>query len=397
MQAAQDNRSEADEGLPDPRLNPMINPRLGKNLGRWADVYYTTPPEKRDAAVLELVRELESAPSSGEATEPSGSSDLPSQPLQKADVVFTQASESEVPAVGHRFCVLCGAPVQKEIYSDLPEEQSATPIHGVAPRIDPPRISFGPAHDEQQTETGEVSKWTGRRKHILFVLLVCALLVGWSLRYVRLGNFPQAASLFPVQPVIIDNRPPSTVAAAAPIGSTTSPPVPKKVVVPSPKLRKPSAGKPVECMAANLSTCTAAELYRKTMALANAIDARFLAYDKRMSLLLRDAKGNANHSAREKQNRLRQANLSAQLWEHSQLASYATREKTDALKFRAELMRRAARRATEKKLANFYKDPRSCLQLHYIAEDLRRLAGKLPRTQYASGAAGRSASNISTP
>ncbi len=62
MQAARNDERAADEGLPDPRLNPMVNPRLGKNLGRWANVYYTTPPERREQAVLELVRELEGAP-----------------------------------------------------------------------------------------------------------------------------------------------------------------------------------------------------------------------------------------------------------------------------------------------------------------------------------------------
>lgn len=45
--------------LPNPELNPLLNPTLGQNLGRWAQVYFTNPPEKRDEAVLELLRELE--------------------------------------------------------------------------------------------------------------------------------------------------------------------------------------------------------------------------------------------------------------------------------------------------------------------------------------------------
>jgi hypothetical protein len=45
--------------LPDPRLNPLMNPTLGRNLGRWAQVYFTSPPEKRESAVVELLRELE--------------------------------------------------------------------------------------------------------------------------------------------------------------------------------------------------------------------------------------------------------------------------------------------------------------------------------------------------
>jgi hypothetical protein len=48
--------------LPVPELNPLLNPILNKNLGRWAEVYFTNPPEKRDEAVLQLVRELENEP-----------------------------------------------------------------------------------------------------------------------------------------------------------------------------------------------------------------------------------------------------------------------------------------------------------------------------------------------
>jgi hypothetical protein len=56
--------------LPKPELNPMINPTLGRNLGRWAQVYFTSPPEKREAAVGELLRELESESSEEPSPEP---------------------------------------------------------------------------------------------------------------------------------------------------------------------------------------------------------------------------------------------------------------------------------------------------------------------------------------
>lgn len=45
-------------GLPDPDLTPSLNPTLARNLGRWAEVYFTTPPEQRDQAVQELLRDL---------------------------------------------------------------------------------------------------------------------------------------------------------------------------------------------------------------------------------------------------------------------------------------------------------------------------------------------------
>jgi hypothetical protein len=43
----------------------MMNPTLGRNLGRWAQVYFTTPPEKREQAVVELLRELEGGNNNG--------------------------------------------------------------------------------------------------------------------------------------------------------------------------------------------------------------------------------------------------------------------------------------------------------------------------------------------
>ena len=44
--------------LLDPELNPIMNPLLATHMGRWAEVYFTTPPERREQAVAELLREL---------------------------------------------------------------------------------------------------------------------------------------------------------------------------------------------------------------------------------------------------------------------------------------------------------------------------------------------------
>ena len=49
---------ETPNSLPDPELNPLLNPVLGAHMGRWAEVYFTAPPEKREEAVSELLREL---------------------------------------------------------------------------------------------------------------------------------------------------------------------------------------------------------------------------------------------------------------------------------------------------------------------------------------------------
>ncbi len=53
--------------LPRPELNPLLNPVLAANMGRWAEVYFTNPPEKREEAILELLRELESTEGGGAA------------------------------------------------------------------------------------------------------------------------------------------------------------------------------------------------------------------------------------------------------------------------------------------------------------------------------------------
>ena len=64
------NASDPTDQTSRSELNPLQNPTLGKNLGRWAQVYFTNPPEKREQAVVELLRELEK----GTATVPNGGS-----------------------------------------------------------------------------------------------------------------------------------------------------------------------------------------------------------------------------------------------------------------------------------------------------------------------------------
>jgi hypothetical protein len=64
-----DNSDHSNELTP-PELNPLLNPLLGQHMGRWAEVYFTSPPEKREQAVCELLRELEAEQSSGTEAAP---------------------------------------------------------------------------------------------------------------------------------------------------------------------------------------------------------------------------------------------------------------------------------------------------------------------------------------
>jgi hypothetical protein len=104
-----------------PESNPLLNPLLAANMGRWAEVYFTNPPEKRDQAIRQLLRELrgDSALDAADA--------MPAtveQPTKKETINVEESVDSFSPeqahkcgACGHenpagqRFCSMCGAPL----------------------------------------------------------------------------------------------------------------------------------------------------------------------------------------------------------------------------------------------------------------------------------------------
>lgn len=102
--------------LPEPELNPLLNPLLAAHMGRWAEVYFTSPPEKRAQAVADLVRELEKSSSSESAYDPVRDSN---EPLRRE--VDEELDQPSFPSVSKTFehpgvCESCGhknAPQQK--------------------------------------------------------------------------------------------------------------------------------------------------------------------------------------------------------------------------------------------------------------------------------------------
>lgn len=117
VRQSQDKVSEPLAELPNPELNPLLNPTLGRHLGRWAEVYFTSPPEKREEAVGELLRELKAAPGSTEVAE----STAPRASIQ-TELIEPMGSPLpergwNCPDCGHRhtnfqrFCGMCGAPL----------------------------------------------------------------------------------------------------------------------------------------------------------------------------------------------------------------------------------------------------------------------------------------------
>jgi hypothetical protein len=118
--ASSTNRSEDERVLPRPELNPLVNPLLADNMGRWAEVYFTSAPDKREEAVLELLRELEAQSSNPERHSASlqAAPGLPAHPTAPAFKRATTESPGHLrrcDSCGHdngprnQFCGMCGA------------------------------------------------------------------------------------------------------------------------------------------------------------------------------------------------------------------------------------------------------------------------------------------------
>ena len=120
VNSALENAAEAADSLPKSDLNPLINPVLGRNLGRWAQVYFTSPPEKREEAVGELLRELESEVPGGQPAmaRPETQEKVQSQPHvaipQQLLCPVCQRSNQ----IGQRFCGYCAQPLTPEAERD---------------------------------------------------------------------------------------------------------------------------------------------------------------------------------------------------------------------------------------------------------------------------------------
>lgn len=115
--------SHGADTLPTPELNPLLNPVLGQNMSRWAEVYFSSAPEKRDQAVLDLLRELEAENSMRASAGEASQSPVREQALDgaAAAAAFKPAETAPSPnrcencgrinPATHRFCGMCGKPV----------------------------------------------------------------------------------------------------------------------------------------------------------------------------------------------------------------------------------------------------------------------------------------------
>jgi hypothetical protein len=157
------------DSLPDPELNPLLNPLLAANMGRWAEVYFTSPPEKREEAVTGLLRELggrttESVvppieDSSGEnnrkietETEPMRNESLPARDNFPEETYHAGEAARACGACGHinsegqNFCGMCGTRLQSV-------SGEVNPDAAIAPPWDEQEIRAGPSLDNISAES----------------------------------------------------------------------------------------------------------------------------------------------------------------------------------------------------------------------------------------------------
>ncbi|MFZ1142345.1 MAG: zinc-ribbon domain-containing protein [Candidatus Sulfotelmatobacter sp.] len=171
--SSQTKHFEGPSTLTPPELNPLLNPLLAQNMGRWAQVYFTSPPEKREQAVQELVRELEAAnstrpenavaaPSSAREQETEPILPPPSQaPEVQPTLVRCHACGRKNPST-QKFCGMCGTRLGEEaavagLYRDDPhgEDLHTADLHMEDQQIDPREAE--PARFVQNQESQYVS------------------------------------------------------------------------------------------------------------------------------------------------------------------------------------------------------------------------------------------------
>ena len=179
-------------------LNPLQNPTLGRNLGRWAQVYFTNPPEKREQAVVELLRELETGVSS-----PSGSGVRRMENYGPVCPVCQRDSEP-----GQKFCGVCGAPLA--IPSEAGKHERAF-LGNPVPSFTP----VSPQGDAQwlrdkafagfDIDTPKRQAW----KYLVPVIVVVVAglgYLGWSARYDR-AQAPKPTAAAHSEATIDSNKP----------------------------------------------------------------------------------------------------------------------------------------------------------------------------------------------
>jgi len=101
-----EDQQPASPELPRDELNPATNPLLAQNLGRWAQAYFTNPPEKREQAVIDLLRQLADDALENPPVVSRSASEVRGISEAQLGTVCPRCQHSN--HSGSRFCGLCG-------------------------------------------------------------------------------------------------------------------------------------------------------------------------------------------------------------------------------------------------------------------------------------------------
>jgi hypothetical protein len=284
--ASSTERSEDERALPRPELNPLVNPLLADNMGRWAEVYFTSPPEKREEAVVELLRELEargsdveSHPASAQAVHaastklPSTAFERPTTERQPRDLGRCDTCGHHNPPM-HQFCGMCGAQLDGSAFEHLKMERpyearsagnnraeapaygtSSTdyrePIEEDVPPAEEPRrdlYDLSPFQSLLEREDGSESGYdespSGRYRYFIGAILAILILVlGYAAWKSSRSDQNAQGAPPPPPPAATDTAPAAT--SPNPPASATSKPA-EQQPVPANSTARPSPPKPVE-------------------------------------------------------------------------------------------------------------------------------------------------------
>lgn len=188
--------SESQVELPNPDLNPMVNQTLGRNLGRWAQVYFTNAPENRDKAVGDLLRELEDE---GGVVQRKGprSEKFARQAEQPPDVELAEdqrqlVGRDETQATSSRdvvacpqckyenssaqsFCGMCGASLKVSHAEETASQRQQIPPDNVDWLREQPLAGFRASEDDVAEERG-----SGGRAVAVVVAVLIAIFAGFT-------------------------------------------------------------------------------------------------------------------------------------------------------------------------------------------------------------------------
>jgi len=98
-------------------LNPLSNRLLAEHLRLWAEVYFSNPPERREQAISELLRELQERKAQKQTVASEASSVAPPEPVGIFCPENNAPSLVRCKGCGHenllsqKFCGMCGAVV----------------------------------------------------------------------------------------------------------------------------------------------------------------------------------------------------------------------------------------------------------------------------------------------